>query len=92
VRTSGNVKEDREHPSKQRLPNLNVSAFSDRSLSLKTRFIRNVTQDTMQDELVLNFKPVKSKNNLEIELSATNQYTDTANIKQRVWLSTSFKI
>ena len=62
------------------------------SLSLKTRFIRNVTQDTMQDELVLNFKPIKSKNNLEIELSATNQYTNTTSIKQRVWLSTSFRI
>ncbi len=62
------------------------------SLSLKTRFIRNVTQDTMQDEFVLNFKPKKNNHNLELELSATNQYTDTSTIKQRIKFSTSFKI
>lgn len=62
------------------------------SLYLKTRFIRNVTQDTMQDELVLTYKPIKSTRNLEIELNATNQYTDNSTIKQRLKLSTSFRI
>ncbi len=62
------------------------------SLYLKTRFIRNVTQDTMQDELVLTYKPRKSRHNLEIELNASNQYSDTTTIKQRLKLSTSFKI
>ncbi len=62
------------------------------SLTLKTRFIRNVTQDTMQDEFVLNYKPKKNNNNLEIELSTTNRYTDTSTINQRIKLSTSFKI
>ena len=62
------------------------------SLTLKTRFIRNVTQNTMQDELVLNYKPKKNNNNLEIELSTINQYTNTSNINQRIKLSTSFKI
>lgn len=62
------------------------------SLYLKTRFIRNVSQDTMQDEVVLTYKPIKSKNNLEIELYATNQYTNNFSIKQRLKLSTSFRI
>ena len=62
------------------------------SLYLKTRFIRNVTQNTMQDELVLTYKPVKSKHNLEIELNASNQYSDTTTIKQRLKLSTKFRI
>ncbi len=70
------------------VPELKLSS----SLSLKTRFIRNVTQDTMQDEIVLTYKPIKSTRNLEIELNATNQYTDNATIKQRLKLSTSFRI
>lgn len=62
------------------------------SLYLKTRFIRNVSQNNMQDEIVLTYKPIKSKNNLEIELYATNQYTNNSSIKQRLKLSTSFRI
>ncbi len=62
------------------------------SFYLKTRFIRNVSQNTMQDELVLSYKPIKSKRNLEIELNASNQYSDTSNIKQRLKLSTTFRI
>ncbi len=62
------------------------------SLSLKTRFIRNLSQDTMQDELVLNFKPKNNNHNLELELSATNKYTDSSTINQRIKFSTSFKI
>jgi len=62
------------------------------SLSLKTRFIRNVSQDTMQDELVLNYKPKNNSNNFEIELSTSNQYTQTSVINQRIKFSTSFKI
>lgn len=63
-----------------------------KSLYLKTRFIRNVSQNTMQDEFVLTYKPIKCKNNLEIELNATNQYTNNNTIKQRLKISTSFKI
>lgn len=62
------------------------------SLYLKTRFIRNLTEDTMQDELALTFRPKNNKNELEIELNTSNQYTNTSNIKQRITLSTSFKI
>ena len=62
------------------------------SLYLKTRFIRNVSQNNMQDEIVLTYKPIKNKNNLEIELYATNQYTNNSSINQRLKLSTSFKI
>ncbi len=62
------------------------------SLSLKTRFIRNVTQETMQDELVLSYKPKKSKNNFEFEINASNQYAQNYSIKQRIKLSTSFRI
>ncbi len=62
------------------------------SLSLKTRLIRNITQDTMQDELAITYKPQKSKNNFEFEINASNQYTQNTNINQRIKLSTSFKI
>lgn len=62
------------------------------SLYLKTRFIRNVSQDTMQDELVLTYKPKKSVSNFEFEVNASNQYSDTSTIKQRIKFSTSFRI
>lgn len=62
------------------------------SLYLKTRFIRNITDETMQDELALTFKPKNNKNNLEFEINTSNQYTNNSNINQRIKLSTSFKI
>ena len=62
------------------------------SFYVKTRFIRNVSENNMQDELVLTYKPIKNKNNLEFEINASNQYTQNSNIKQRIKLSTSFKI
>lgn len=62
------------------------------SLYLSTRLIRNVTQNIMQDELVLTYTPKKSNRNLSIEINASNQYTNTDTIKQRIKLTTSFKI
>lgn len=62
------------------------------SISLKTRFIRNVSQHTMQDEFVLTYKPKTGSRNFEFEINASNQYTDISTIKQRIKLSTSFKI
>ena len=62
------------------------------SLYLKTRFIRNVSQDTMQDELALTYKPKKSLNNFEFEINASNQYDKNSTIKQRLKLSTTFRI
>ncbi|MBQ4078988.1 hypothetical protein IJD15_07400 [bacterium] len=62
------------------------------SVSIKTRFIRNVTQDSMQDELALTYKPKNSTRNFEFEINASNQYTNTETIKQRIKLSTTFRI
>lgn len=62
------------------------------SISIKTRFIRNVTQSTMQDELVLSFKPKKNNRNFEFEINASNQYTQQSTINQKIRLSTSFRI
>lgn len=62
------------------------------SLYLSTRLIRNVTQNIMQDELVLTYTPKRSNRNLSIEINASNQYTNTDTIKQRIKLTTSFKI
>ncbi len=62
------------------------------SVYLKTRFIRNISQNTMQDELVLSYKPKNSKSNFEFEINASNQYTQSYQIKQRIKLSTSFRI
>lgn len=62
------------------------------SISVKTRFIRNVTQDSMQDELALTYKPKNNTRNFEFEINASNQYTNTETIKQRIKLSTTFRI
>lgn len=62
------------------------------SLYIKTRFIRNITQNTMQDEMALTYKPKNSKNNLEFEINASNQYDQNSTIKQRLKLTTSFRI
>ena len=62
------------------------------SISLKTRFIRNVTQESMQDELALTYKPKNNTRNFEFEINASNQYTNTETIKQRIKLSTTFRI
>ena len=62
------------------------------SLYVKTRFIRNVTLNTMQDEMALTYKPKNNKNNLEFEINASNQYDQNSTIKQRLKLSTSFRI
>ncbi len=62
------------------------------SLYLKTRFIRNVTQENMQDEFVLTYKPKKSSHNLEFEINASRQYDQNNTIKQRIKFSTTFRI
>lgn len=62
------------------------------SLYLTTRFIRNVSNETMQDELALTYKPKNSKNNLEFEINTSSYYTNSSNINRRIKLSTSFKI
>lgn len=62
------------------------------SISIKTRFIRNVTQESMQDELALTYKPRNNTRNFEFEINASNQYTNTETIKQRIKLSTTFRI
>lgn len=62
------------------------------SISVKTRFIRNVTQHTMQDELALTYKPKNNSRNFEFEVNASNSYSDTETIKQRIKLSTTFRI
>lgn len=62
------------------------------SLYLKTRLIRNLTLNTMQDELALSYKPKRSKSNFEFEINASNHYTQNSAIKQRIKLSTSFRI
>ncbi len=62
------------------------------SLYIKTRFIRNVSKDNMQDELALTYKPKKSNGNFEVEINASRQYTQNDTIKQRVKLSTTIRI
>ncbi len=62
------------------------------SISLKTRIIRNITQNTMQDEFALSFKPKNNSRNFEFEVNATNKYTETTTINQMIRLSTSFRI
>ena len=62
------------------------------SISLKTRIIRNVTRDIMQDELALTFKPKKNDRNFEFSVTATNKYNQINTINQSIRMSTSFRI
>ena len=62
------------------------------SLSIKTRIIRNVTRDIMQDELALSFKPKNNDRNFEFSVTATNKYNQMNTINQSIRLSTSFRI
>lgn len=62
------------------------------SLSLKTRFIRNVTQNTLQDELVLSYSPRKSNNNLSLELNASSYGGEQETQRRRIKFTASFKI
>ena len=62
------------------------------SISLKTRIIRNITQNTMQDEFAVSYKPKNNSRNFEFEVNATNKYNETSTINQMIRLSTSFRI
>lgn len=62
------------------------------SIFLKTRIIRNVSQNTNQDEFVLMYKPKNNKNDFWVELNASSHYNQNFVVKQRIKLSTSFKI
>ena len=62
------------------------------SLSVKTRIIRNVTKNVMQDELALTFKPQKNDRNFEFSVTATNKYNQMNTINQSIRMSTSFRI
>ncbi len=62
------------------------------SLFVKTKLIRNVTQENLENELALTYKPKKSKNNLEFEINASRHYTQNEIINQKIKFSASFKI
>lgn len=62
------------------------------SLFVKTRFIRNISQSTMQDELALTYRPNRNNNNFEFEINTSKLYTQNENINHRIKLSTSFRI
>ena len=62
------------------------------SVSLKSRIIRNVTSDILQDDFAITFKPKNNKREFELEINASNQYTQNTSIKQILRLSTSFRI
>ncbi len=63
------------------------------SLSLKTRFIKNITQDTNQDEIGFSYKPLKNNSrNFEFEVNAANTYSPDSTTKQRLRFNASFKI
>ncbi len=62
------------------------------NLYLKAKFIRNITQETMQNEMGLAFRPQNNPNNIEFEINTSNQYMQNENINRRIKFSTSFKI
>lgn len=62
------------------------------SISVKSRIIRNVTSDILQDEFAISYKPKNNKRDFEFEINASNQYTQASSIKKILRLSTSFRI
>lgn len=63
------------------------------SISVKTRFIKNISQNTNQDEIGLTYKPKKNNpRDLELELNAANTYSDSQVTKQRIRFTATFKL
>lgn len=63
------------------------------SISVKTRFVQNISQNTNQDEIGLTFSPKKNNpRDFELEFNAANIYSDSELTKQRVRFSASFKL
>lgn len=62
------------------------------SISVKSRIIRNVTSDILQDEFAISYNPKNNKRDFSFEINASNQYTQNTSIKQILRLSTSFRI
>ena len=88
IAQSNNTNSSQTFTSLYLIPELQITD----SISLKTRFIRNVSEDTMQDELAITYKPKKGKNNFEFEINASNYHNENSNMKQRIKFTTSFKI
>lgn len=63
------------------------------SISIKTRFVKNITQDTNQDEIGLSYKPKKhNSRDFEFEINAANTRSQDSLDKQRVRFTAKFKI
>lgn len=62
------------------------------SLALKSKIVKNVTENSTQDELGFSYTPKKGGQNLSFELNAANYYNESERVKQRIKFSTSFKI
>ncbi len=62
------------------------------SLSIKTRIVKNISQDTNQDEIGLSYKPRRNNpRDFEFEINAANSYAESSLTKQRVRFSAKFK-
>lgn len=63
------------------------------SLSVSTGIQNNVTSKKSRSDLTLNYHPVKSDRNLELEVTLTNfSKPGNTSVQQRVYLGTKFKI
>ena len=64
-----------------------------KSLTLKSRFIKNIAQDTNQDEIGLAYKPRKNNpRDLELQVNAINAYSTQSTTNPRINFSAKFKI
>ncbi len=62
------------------------------SISIKTRFAKNISQETNQDEIGLSYKPKNNPRGLELEVRAGNSYSNQSNSAQKFRFSAKFKI
>ena len=63
------------------------------SLSLKTRFVKNISLNTNQDEIGLSYKPQKNNpRDFQFEVYATNTNTDKDTTQQRIRFNAQFKL
>ncbi|MDD3237928.1 MAG: hypothetical protein PHV37_07525 [Candidatus Gastranaerophilales bacterium] len=64
-----------------------------KSVSLKTRVVKNISQNTNQGEIGLTYKPWKNNSrDFELELNAANTHSPSQVDKQRFKFSASFKL
>ena len=62
------------------------------SISIKTRIVKNISQDRNQDEIGLSYKPKNNPRDFEFEINAANSYSNDSSGNSKFRFSAKFKI